>query len=159
MTTTSILPELGLGPIDQVSFAVADLEAVLPAYVGIFGPFTTRRVTFDPALVSYRGQPAGASLLLAFGRSGDVEIELVQVEAGEAPAAEHVRRHGDGMHHVRVPVDDVATTRGRLEAAGFTTVLEGTSPRGSRFAYLEAPDRLGTTMLELLQQPPQDQPE
>ena len=158
MHSTSLLSDLGLGPIDQLSFAVADLEAVLPAYTGIFGPFTTRRVTFDPALVSYRGQPARASLLLAFGRSGDVEIELVQVEAGDAPAAEHVRRHGDGMHHVRVPVDDVVEARGRLEAAGFTTVLDGTRPGGSRCAYLEAPDALGTTMLEQLEQGSQDRP-
>jgi methylmalonyl-CoA/ethylmalonyl-CoA epimerase len=152
MDVTSRPARLGLGPIDQVSFAVADLEAVLPLYTELFGPFTTRRVVFDPERVSYRGRPAQASLLLAFGRSGDIEIELVQVEDGDAPAAEHVRRHGDGLHHVRVPVSELTTTLGLLEAEGFTTVLDGTSPRGSRFAYLESPEQLGTTMLELLQE-------
>jgi hypothetical protein len=148
-----ILSDLGLGPIDQLSFAVAHHQAALLLYTGLFGPFKTRRVRFDPALVSYRGQPTDASLLLAFGRSGDLEIELVQVEVGEAPASEHVRRHGDGLHHIRVPVDDLGLARGRLAPAGFTTVLDGMSARGSRFAYLEAPDRLGATMLELLQEP------
>jgi methylmalonyl-CoA/ethylmalonyl-CoA epimerase len=77
----------GLGPIDQISFAVVDLQAALPLYSALFGDFTTRRVELRPDRVSYRGQPASARLLLGFGRTGDVEVELVEVEEGEAPRA------------------------------------------------------------------------
>jgi methylmalonyl-CoA/ethylmalonyl-CoA epimerase len=141
----------GLGPIDQISFAVVDLEAALPLYSALFGGFTIRRVELTPDRVSYRGQPASARLLLGFGRTGDVEVELVEVEEGEAPSLEHLRRHGQGLHHVRFPVDDVVAKEAELEAAGFRTVLHGTTPRGSVFAYLEAPDGLGYTLIELIQ--------
>lgn len=147
-----------LGPVDQIGFAVADLDASLPVYAAVFGPFTRRASTFSPDRVQHHGQPSSATLELAFARSGDVEIELVQVTDGDAPAAEHVRAHGEGLHHVRFTVDDVDAKRALMEAAGFTTVLAGTSPRGSRFVYLERPDQLGHTQIELLQEPPHDLP-
>jgi hypothetical protein len=47
----------------------------------------------------------------------------------------------------------VGAKEAELEAAGFETVLDGTTPRGSRFAYLEAPQRFGHTLIELIQPP------
>lgn len=143
----------GLGPIDQISFAVEDMAAVLPLYSALFGELTTRRVTLTPDRVTYRGRPASATLLLGFGRTGDVEVELVQVEDGEAPSLEHLRRHGDGLHHVRFPVDDLDAKEAEMAAAGFETILRGTTPRGAVFAYLEAPARFGHSVIELIQQP------
>ena len=154
MTTDHVsFAGLGLGAIDQVSFAVEDLAAVLPMYEAIFGPFTVRETSLDPERTTYRGKPASARLLLGFGRSGNVEIELVQVLSGEAPATEHLRSHGPGLHHVRFPVADHAAAHARLEAAGFTTIMSGVSGRGSLFSYLEAPASFGSTVFELIQPP------
>jgi methylmalonyl-CoA/ethylmalonyl-CoA epimerase len=143
-----------LGPIDQISFAVEDIEAVLPFYTALFGEFVTREVQFSPEAVSYRGQPTSARLLLGFGRSGDIEIELVQVLEGDAPSLEHLAQHGPGLHHVRFRVPDVAAKVSELETAGLRTVLNGTTARGSVFAYVEAPDQYGHTVLELIQDAP-----
>ena len=140
-----------LGPIDQVSFAVEDVAAALPAYSALFGEFTVRTVAFSPEHVVYQGRPATATLDLAFGRSGDLEIELVAVVEGDGPARDHIRRHGPGLHHVRFPVEDLRTTRDAMEAAGFTVVLDGVTARGSLFAYLGAPATFGHTQFELIQ--------
>jgi len=148
---SEISVDFDLGPIDQVSFAIEDMDAAVPFYSAMFGPITTRRVEFEPDAVSYRGKPASAKLLLGFARSGDIEIELVQVEEGEAPSLEHLRRHGEGLHHVRFRVHDIAAKKAQLEAAGFETILDGTTPRGSRFVYIEAPAMYGHTVFELLQ--------
>lgn len=143
---------LGLGPIDQVSFAVADIAASLPTYTALFGEFTTRHVEFTPDRVRYRGRPASARLHLAFARSGGLEIELVQIEDGEAPQADHLRDHGEGLHHVRFRVDDLPAKKAEMEALGFETVLHGTTASSGRaFAYLEAPALLGTTVIELIE--------
>jgi methylmalonyl-CoA/ethylmalonyl-CoA epimerase len=143
----------GLGPIDQVSFAVPDLDEAMPIYEALFGEFTVRETAMTPDVVKYRGQPADAKLRLAFARSGDVEIELVQLTHGGGPALEHIERHGHGMQHIRFVVDDLEAKLASMLDAGFAEVLKGVSPRGSRYAYVEAPDLLGHTMIELIQQP------
>jgi catechol 2,3-dioxygenase-like lactoylglutathione lyase family enzyme len=149
------LGSLGLGRIDQVSFVVRDLDASLPTYAALFGPFTVRMA--GPSTMSLRGKPVSPTLRLAFAHQGDLEIELVEVVEGESPHAEHLATHGEGIHHVRYRVDDLARARAAMETAGFVVTFEGVTPR-ARFAYLERPDVLGYTNVELLEpRPPADE--
>jgi hypothetical protein len=91
------------------------------------------------------------TLNLAFGKSGPLEVELVQVVEGESPSADHLAAHGEGLHHVRFPVPDLRATQAAMERENFVTTFEGGSG-GVLFAYLEPPE-LGTTFLELIQMP------
>lgn len=151
MAASSIAAGFGLGPIDQISFAVASVERSLPWYEALFGgPFTVRDVTLTPDKVTYRGAPADVVLRLAFGWTAGIEIELVEVVRGEAPSLEHLREHGDGLHHVRFPVADLDAKTAQLTDAGFEVIFSGTTPR-SRFAYVQAPASLGYTVVELIQ--------
>lgn len=147
------IPDLGLGPVDQISFAVEHISAALAIYEPLFGRFTIRETTLSSENLVYQGQPASAHLMLAFCRSGDVEIELVQVIAGDWPTLDHIGRHGPGLHHLRFLVESLEAKVTQMETVGFVPVLHGVSSRGSRFAYLEAPHVLGSTMVELLQPP------
>jgi hypothetical protein len=62
VAASSIAAGFGLGPIDQISFAVTGVEQSLPWYEAVFGgPFTVREVTLAPGAVTYRGAPADAS--------------------------------------------------------------------------------------------------
>jgi methylmalonyl-CoA/ethylmalonyl-CoA epimerase len=147
----AIAADFSLGPIDQISFAVTSVDRSLPWYEAVFGgPFTVRDVTLTPDAVTYRGAPADAVLRLAFGRTAGIEIELVEVRSGEAPSLEHLREHGDGLHHVRFPVADLDAKTVQLTEAGFEVIFSGTTPR-SRFAYVQAPLSLGHTVIELIQ--------
>jgi hypothetical protein len=143
----------GLGPPDQVAFVVEDLDAALPVYTALFGPFEVRPVKRDERLA--RGRVVSPTLRVAIGRCGDLEIELIQPVDGESPHREHLARHGEGLHHVRFRVDDFDAKRDALLAAGYISTFEGTSTR-SRYVYLEAPERLGHTAIELIR--PHDQP-
>jgi methylmalonyl-CoA/ethylmalonyl-CoA epimerase len=156
-STREVAASLGLGPLDQIAFAVDNIDAVLPAYRAMFGAFTVQTATFSNGDdVTYRGAPAHATLKVALGRSGDVEIELIQVVEGEAPTLEHVRRHGDGVHHIRFPVADLIGREADLHAAGFETVFHGCRPSGLKFAYLESPKAFGHTLFELIEFAPGD---
>jgi methylmalonyl-CoA/ethylmalonyl-CoA epimerase len=146
--TSAGLGSLGLGSIDQVSFVVRDIEASLPAYTALFGPFTTRMA--GSSTMSLRGRPVSPTLKLAFAYQGDLEIELVEVVEGESPHAEHLATHGEGIHHVRFRVDDLEAAQKRMEDAGWVATFEGVTPRAN-FAYLERTDLLGYTNVELLQ--------
>lgn len=151
------LSSLGLGPPDQVSFAVADMAQAVSALSPLFGEFDVRESVLAPGSIVHRDREAGARLRLGICQSGPIEIELVEVLEGDWPTVDHVDRHGPGLHHLRFVVDDLDATSSRMQAAGFGEVLRGVSPRGSRFAYLEAPAVLGPTMVELLQPaPPED---
>lgn len=145
------LTSFGLGPPDQVSFAVADMARAVSVLSPLFGDFDVRESVLEPGSVRYRDRETGARLRLGVCQSGAVEIELVEVLEGDWPTVDHIDLHGPGLHHVRFMVDDLDNKSAQLQAAGFGEVLRGVSPQGSQFAYLEAPAVLGPTMVELLQ--------
>ena len=161
------LSSLGLGPPDQVSFAVADMAQAVSALSPVLGEFDVRESVLAAGSIMHRDRDreAEARLRLGICRFGAIEIELVEVLEGDWPTVDHLDRHGPGLHHVRFVVDDLGAKSSQMQAAGFREVLRGVSPRGSQFAYLEAPAVLGPTMVELLQPasdedsgPPPDRP-
>ena len=145
------LAGLGFGPPDQISFAVADMAQAVAVLGPLFGEFAVRESVLVPGSVAYRGREGETRLRLGICQAGAVEIELVEVLAGDWPTVDHIDRHGPGLHHVRFVVDDLDAKSSHMRAAGFSEVLRGVSPRGSRFAYWQAPGVLGPTMVELLQ--------
>ncbi len=149
--SSEIARRFALGPIDQVAYVVESLEASLPRYEALFGPF---RVADSPLTgCTYRGRNVDCHLRLAVNDEGPLEIELIEVVGGEAPHAEHLRRHGEGLHHVRFRVADLGARCRELEEAGFTSVFEKRFAETVAFAYLEAPDSLGRSVIELLEMP------
>lgn len=148
---TTVEQRFGLGAIDQISFAVESVDDALPRYAAMFGgPFTTMDVRdFD---VVCRGAPSSTSLRLGFGRSGELEVELVEVVSGMWPTLDWLAGHGESLHHVRFPISDITTTRAEMEAGGCDTILEG-GAGGVSFAYLEVP-MLNGMVVELIEMPP-----
>ena len=144
---------LGPGPPDQVSFAVADMAEAVSVLGTLLGEFVVRESVLEPGSVSFRGREGAVRLRLGICQAGAVEIELVEVLEGDWPTVDHIDRHGPGLHHLRFVVDDLGAKSAQMQAAGFSEVLRGVSPRGSQFAYLQAPAVLGPTMVELLQPP------
>jgi 4-hydroxyphenylpyruvate dioxygenase-like putative hemolysin len=142
---------LGLGPVDQVSYVVEDMERSLPRYEALYGPFEVGVAPLPDCTI--RGQPAGCTLKVAANRSGPVEIELIQVLDGETSHSEHLREHGEGLHHVRFRVAALDPKLAELEREGFTTVFYKRFGPTVAFAYLEAPRELGGSVIELLEMP------
>ena len=119
----SIAAELGLPPIDQVGYVVRSLDQALETFGPLFGPFQTMESPLEGT--NHRGRASDVTLKMAFGRSGPVEIELIEWVSGESPHKEALDAGGEGVHHVRFKVDDLATYQARLEAKGFA--IEGLS--------------------------------
>src|ERR1700752_1090699 len=115
--SASTLRSLELGPIDQVAYVVENLERALPRYEAMFGPF--QAATYEMKDCMIRGRPGDCTLRLAINDSGPVEIELIEVVAGETTHSEHLRRHGEGLHHVRFRVGALEPKVAALEAEGY----------------------------------------
>ena len=141
--------DLGLGPIDQVAYVVESLERALPRYEAMFGPFQVARYEMKECTI--HGRTADCALRLALNNSGPVEIELIEVVAGETIHSEHLKQHGEGIHHVRFRVTDLEPKVAELEAAGYRTVMSKRMGPTIAFAYLESPPEIGGSIIELLQ--------
>lgn len=141
----------GLGPIDQVSYVVRSLDEALPRYEALYGPFERGRSPLTGC--RYRGREVACTLKLAVNHAGPVEIELIEVESGNAPHSEHLERHGEGLHHVRFRVTGIDARLAALQAEGFETIFYKRFGPGVAFAYVETPEALGGSVIELLELP------
>lgn len=138
-----------LGPIDQVAYVVEDLDRALPHYAALFGPFNVNEYALQGLLS--RGTSIDCRLKIATSQSGPIEIELIQVVEGETLHSEHLRRHGEGLHHVRFRVDDVDATLAALTQAGYEALLYKRFTPTLAFAYLATPDVQGRSVIELFE--------
>ncbi len=139
---------LGLPQPDQIGFVVRNLDQAMAMYDPLFGPM--HKVDFGNQQASYRGGPRTAyDLRYAFGRIGDLEIELIEYVSGDTPHRDFLAQGREGVHHLRFRVDDLAHWQDRLETAGFKPVWHDRISDDIAYAYFE---REGDPLLlELLQ--------
>ncbi|HVH20106.1 MAG TPA: VOC family protein [Myxococcota bacterium] len=136
-----------LPPIDQVGYVVRDLEATLERYAHVFGPFT--RMESKLTGVRYRGRPCDVHLDMAFGSTGNLEIEFIAVRGGESPHSEFLAAGREGIHHIRYRVPDCDAMLAALHGEGFEPIWYH-DMGFAKFAYLEHASRDGV-LIELLE--------
>jgi catechol 2,3-dioxygenase-like lactoylglutathione lyase family enzyme len=145
---SAVAQQFNLGTMDQVAFIVRNMDQALPAYEALFGKFHV--MALPPMKAKYRGKDISVQLKLAFAKAGSLEIEVIEAVGGAPPYSEHLERHGEGLHHIRFKVQRLQDTLQAMEAAGFVNVYSGDAGT-VRFAYVEAPAKLGHTLLELVE--------
>lgn len=132
--------ELGLPQIAQIGFVVRDLEQSIALYEPLFGPFKRAPAEFARQMASYKGQSRSPyELKIAFGHSGDVEIELIQWVEGDTPHRDFLASGREGMHHVQFRVDDCDAWVAKLNASGYQTVWYDRLRPDIAYAYMERP--------------------
>ena len=136
--TQSLAQQLNLPPMDQVGFVYRNLEAAIAHYEPLFGPFEIHEYgSFD---YQFRGKTEPAELRLALGRSGSIEIELIEMVAGSSPHQEFLDRGQEGMHHLRFPVQDLDDLVARASPLGWHSIWSKQYAPGLAVAYLEHRD-------------------
>lgn len=130
-----IRKQLNLPDLNQVGFVVRDLETALALYEPMFGPFST--MDPGPMTYDYRGREEECEMRLAFGNSGDVEIELIEWVAGGCPHKEFLDAGREGMHHLRFIVEDLEAKAAHAKAFGYQTIWSKRYGDGLAVAYLE----------------------
>ncbi len=78
-------PAVRLPPVEQIGIVVRDVDRAVEFFGSVFGwgPFRVREG--EQKGFTYDGRTGDCRLRMAFARSGDVEIELIQVLEGETP--------------------------------------------------------------------------
>ena len=82
------------------------------------------------------------SVRLTYLDCGNAYIQLVEPLDESSPIAEHLREHGEGLHHICFGVDEVAYALAALAEPGAPPAKLG-SGRGRVSAFLPGPARHG----------------
>jgi hypothetical protein len=154
---THPLPFLQNG-VAQVGLVVEDLDRAVEAYWTRYGIGPWHIYTYRRPLVRemhYRGEPADYAMRIGLAWIGPLRIELIQPLEGDSVYAEFVGRHGYGVHHFGLLVDDMAAALAEARAAGIEMTMDGSGfglDGDGHYAYLETESDLGVT-LELICRP------
>jgi hypothetical protein len=146
----TLLGRIGAGLFQQ-AFVVADLgaaEAAMRATLGC-GDFVELPASdYDYDL---RGARVSAALALAFARSGNVQVELIQPMRGQSLHTEFLASNGPGAHHLGYLVDNLDDVVVLAEQCGSPKLMGGQFGR-LRFCYLDTWTTLGV-YTELVEDP------
>jgi methylmalonyl-CoA/ethylmalonyl-CoA epimerase len=143
-------PAVRLPPVEQIGIVVRDADQAAKFFASTFGwgPFKISEVEMKG--FTHGDQTGDCRLKMAFARSGDVEIELIEVLEGETPHSESLRRSGEGLHHLRFRVDDFDAMAAALAKEGVEPLWSQKFPGIAAFAYMKT-DKTSGLMVELFE--------
>lgn len=151
------LPLLSSASIVQIGIVVPDLEEGLRRWSAALGLGPWIGYHFTPDTVedfTYRGKPAEYSIDIAMTGSGP-QVELVQVHGDHSLYHEWTDRHGYGIQHLGIRVEDMAPVKQEMIGAGYELIQSGHGYGASgdgEFAYFDTLADYGT-LFELIQVP------
>jgi hypothetical protein len=149
MNIPATLQKLDLPPIDQIGFVVKDIDQAMQAYAPLFGPWT--EMASDLEAADFRGKPENCSIKMAFGHTGELEIELIEVLSGKSPHTEFLDRGLTGMHHIRYRITDIESKITEVETLGYKVIWWKRMSDEFAFCYMEKPG--DPLLVELLEMP------
>ena len=103
----------------------------------------------------YRGQPLLLAFEVGFQRLGTISYEWIQPPSTPANIYEDfLKRHGEGIQHIGMPVDDLAKTTAGYEKLGFSVWQAGAwgdigKPDSGQYHYMDT-DKIGGVSVELI---------
>jgi methylmalonyl-CoA/ethylmalonyl-CoA epimerase len=106
-------------------------------------------------LVGVEEMPA-RGIRMAMLHVGDVMIELLQPTSDASEVAGFMARHGEGLHHVALEVDEIDSALRQANVAGMSEVVRvaGAGAGGTRVAFLH-PRSANGVLVELVETVPE----
>jgi methylmalonyl-CoA/ethylmalonyl-CoA epimerase len=144
--------------VKQIALVVRDLEAAIRVWWDLLRVGPWNAYTLSPEILSdmhYYGKPARFGLRHALAWKDNVQIELVQPLEGPSIFADHLAKHGEGLHHLGIYVPDHAHATAEFVAQGFVPIqgARGFGVTGDgAFTYFRTNHPLAT-IVELIQAP------
>lgn len=123
--------------IDHVGIAVRSLEDAVPLYRALLGepPSGYETVSGEGVRVAFFGEGAG-------------RVELLEPTGSDSPVGRFLERHGPGLHHMCLAVDDLDAALERARAAGAEPLPPGirSGAEASRVAFLHPKSARGVLL-------------
>ena len=114
--------------LDHIAIVVRDIDAALAFYRDQLG----WQVVVDEVIES-------GGVRLTHLDLGNIQLQLVQPMTEDHPLQQHLREHGEGLHHLCLLVDDVEVTMARLPEKGLAArqMPPHDGPNGRTAAFLD----------------------
>ena len=140
----AVLP--GLGDLDHVGIAVADLETALSFYRDLLGMQVVHH--------EHNLDQQVAEVMLATGEAGPPrgQIQLLMPLTENSVVSRFLMRRGSGLHHVAYAVSDVRSASRVLQRRGVRVLYDAprAGTRGSQINFVHPKDT-GGVLLELVE--------
>ena len=146
--------KLKITHIDQIGIIVKDMDKAVKHYESLgIGPFKSLWADVEIAERRVHGKIANdVKNLVMVAQIGPLEIELVQTLSGNSVQKEFLDKHGEGVHHVGIFVEnkDYQKEVDKLLEKGLKISANIKTVKGPRTcAYFETDD-VGGIQLELI---------
>ena len=127
--------------IDHIGIAVKSIDESLKFWEATLGVKCAGRETV-----------ADQKVTTAFLPIKDTEVELLEPTSEDSAIAKFMQKKGEGIHHLAIRVDDLASCLAELKAAGVRLIDENPRPGagGAMIAFIH-PKATGGILLELSQ--------
>jgi len=130
---------MNLKNIDHIGIAVTNMQESLSFWETSLG--------IEPHGIE---EVAEQKLRTAFLPVNGTEIELLEPTSADSSVARFIEKHGEGLHHIAIRVDDIEAALAELKAKGIQLIDE--TPRngagGARIAFVH-PKATHGVLLEL----------
>ena len=127
--------------IHHLGIAVRSIESALQLYRDALG-----FEAMEEALVAAEG------VKIAMLPAGESKVELLEPVAPDSPVGRFLAKHGEGLHHVALEVEDLDAAIARVKAAGARLI--GSEARlsadGYRYVFVH-PKSAGGVLVELIE--------
>ncbi|HVP06357.1 MAG TPA: methylmalonyl-CoA epimerase [Candidatus Acidoferrum sp.] len=132
----------------HVGIAVADLDKSIELYKLITGDS-------NPHMESILERGLKLAMFGEKNPDSGARVELLGSTSPESTIAKFISRHGEGLHHICIYVDDIVAKLAQFKAAGFQLIdeLPRVGAGGMKIAFVH-PSNTGGVLLELQERLP-----
>lgn len=144
--------------IGQLGFVVENVDDMVRSYHQKFGIGEWKIYTYGPdilSLMTYKGEPTSYSSRIALGYFGTTRVELIQPLYGRTVYSDYIEKHGYGLQHLGVYVQDIESALHSVRDHGIAILMEGGGfglDGDGYYAYLDTEERYGICY-ELIHRP------
>ena len=139
----------GIGAIDHIGIAVADLSAAVALYTDVLGWTVEHTETnTEQGVTEVMLLPPGDSS----NPTGPTQVQLLGALSAESPVGRFLAARGPGLHHLAYRVDNLDHVSVGLAESGLRLIyaVPRTGTRGSRINFVHPKDT-GGTLIELVE--------
>ena len=134
---------------DQIGVAVRSVDDAARFLKEAFG-IECLILQMPRARALLRGREVEFVTRIGIARVGALDLELMEIVEGDHIVREYLEKHGPGLHHLGIYVDDLNAAVAHWRTAGRTLVQMTSHPDGIGTAYLDTERELGDLYLELI---------
>lgn len=135
--------KFGKRQITQIGIVVNNIDEASKKWAAILGfekvPDVIITDEYAKANTQFEGNPTDARTKLAFFRLENLTIELIEPVGKRSTWYKHLKKHGEGFHHIAFGVEGMEQNIAYLENKGGKLVQKGDFTGGS-YSYVDLPN-------------------